>query len=93
MNSIQWLRNKVRERFPGLTVVFDPPAREEGIWYLDIFVPGRVIIVQYQPPDKFGLSVSPDGDPEEAYKFTHKPDLVFDNETDWRNAVFTEMGK
>jgi DNA-binding transcriptional regulator YiaG len=56
MNSIERLRNMVKERFPTATFALDSPDSPTGVWWLDLYLDASHIAVEWRPGQGFGIS-------------------------------------
>lgn len=72
MNSIETLRDRLKQRFPGGTFTITAPVRTEDVWTLDIAYDGNYLVVEWTPPTRFGVSSASDdaafgGGPDEVF--------------------------
>jgi hypothetical protein len=56
------IEKKIRRRFPDATIEIDPPAKSDGIWFLDIIKDGHAVATQWQEGRGFGLTTNPSPD-------------------------------
>ncbi len=57
MNQLASLQDKVKRRFPDTTSKLNlPPVREDGTWVLDIHFGDLWLVVEWTPPNSFGVS-------------------------------------
>jgi len=77
MNSIETLRDGLKDRFPGGRFTITAPVRAEDVWTLDIADNNKFYTVEWTPPDRFGVSSSSDDS-----AFGGGPDEVFSNVDD-----------
>lgn len=77
MNSIETLRDNLKQRFPGGTFTITAPLRAEDVWTLDIAYNDKYYVVEWAPPDRYGVSSASDD-----CAFGGGPDEVFSNVDD-----------
>jgi DNA-binding XRE family transcriptional regulator len=56
MNPMQELENRLRKQFPAAKFDLSRPARDDGVWFLDVLHKGNALVIQWQPGSPFGLS-------------------------------------
>ena len=57
---IESLRKRLKKRFAGAELSLDPPANEDGIWFLDVEHEGQHVFIQWKGKAGFGISASPE---------------------------------
>lgn len=57
MNTIEQLCDQLRIQFPKVQLQITPPLWPEGIWTLDVSDESHWIVVDWAPPNKFGVSL------------------------------------
>lgn len=60
MNRIEELKAAIGRRLPGATLRLDTPRHPDGVWWLDVQLGERGVVVEWRPLRGFGLSALPD---------------------------------
>ncbi len=83
------IEKKLRRRFPEATVEVDPPAKPDGVWFIDISSEGHTIAAQWQKGRGFGLTTNPSSD---AYgEGAHE--VIKDDGSAYRRIVSLLLGR
>ncbi len=75
MNKIETFRDELWKRFPGSTAHLAAPVVPTGTWTLDVTHNGRWIVIDWTPPDRYGVSV-----PNDDTAYGEGPDELFSDE-------------
>jgi hypothetical protein len=62
MNSIQQIRRTVEKRFPAASLNVEEPVTAAGSWWLDVYLDGQHVVVEWRPAEGFGVSTPADDD-------------------------------
>lgn len=61
MNEIEKVKARLVDAHPDAKIELTPPARDDGVWWLDVLSRGKRIVVQWDPAGGFGVT-TPDPD-------------------------------
>jgi hypothetical protein len=66
------IKYDLERRLPRIEISFDPPLKEDGVWWMDVRLHGATAVVQWIPKiSKFGVSEGT------VTGFTHQPDEIY----------------
>lgn len=69
MKFIDDFKYAIQDAFPSATVTIDAPDRDDGLWFIDVTIEKKFIVLQWKHNKHFGLSITSDFScqPEETY--------------------------
>jgi transcriptional regulator with XRE-family HTH domain len=76
MNEIENLKAYLANAYPEAKVELTPPARSDGVWWMDIDLSGKHVVVEWNASTGFGVT-TPDADSfgekaDESYRSTER---------------------
>ncbi len=89
MNAIQSLKTRVSRRFPMAVLSIDEPKQLKGIWFLDIRLDDKIIVVQWQAYRGYAIS---DLSSRDAVPFDDLPDRICIDGDEALRAIIILLG-